>query len=220
MAEGEWSWRETAPKWRHRQYGSFGEFDPFPAYGHDVKVIEETAELVAERCPPLWDVELFVANREEIGRSNGYSNCHEGGHYEGEDWVKDPRVGLIMLSGKRVPPHPAVSRYLTAHEYGHHVEWMLEHVRGSKHVHEGKVVAEYAKYRGLPDESLHHGSGGRWHDSATEVFACDFRIVACGIEAEYWPHPGVPHPRDLSLSADLWSWWAQSMTDLAAEPKR
>lgn len=212
MTDGVWSFGQDRPQWRHSRHGGSGSFDPFPAYPHDVAVIEETAKAAASICPPLWDVELFVANREEIGRSNGFSNVHAGGHYEGDEWVKDPPLGLIMLSGKRIPPHPALSRYLVAHEYGHNVEWMLEHLAGTKHLHTDTVVTEYAKLRGLPTP-IHHGNGGRWHDSATEVFACDFRILVCDIETEFWPHLGVPRPEH--VEADLPNWWADALGRLA-----
>lgn len=39
-----------------------------------------------------------------------------------------------------------------------------------------------------------------------ELFANDFRIVVCGIEQEYWPHPGFTHPLKL---AKVRKWWAK-----------
>lgn len=215
--EGVWSFRDSTVMWRHGRYGSAGTFDPFPAYRHDVQVVRHTAEQVAQMVPPLWDVELFVADREEVGRSNGYSNVHQEGHSDDAGrWVRDSPTGLIVLSGKRIPPHPAVTRYLVAHEYGHNVEWMINHVRGGDKALQSDVTVEaYAKLRGLP-VPIHAGSGGRWHDSAAEVFACDFRILVCQVEPEFWPHPGVPHPRDLP---DLWPWWKRALDDLhAARP--
>jgi hypothetical protein len=209
--EANWSFSNSKPTWRHRRFGSVGTFDPFPAYPHDMGVVTEAATYVQGKCSPRWDVELFVADREEEGRSNGYSNVHQDGHYDdGDQWVKEPPIGLIMLSGKRVPPHPAVTRYLVAHEYGHNVEWMLNDLRG--HAVQGSdVVTEYAQMRGMPTP-IHHGSGGTWHDAAPEVFACDFRILVCGIEADYWPHPGVQHPSGLP---DLAEWWEQAIADLS-----
>ena len=62
------------------------------------------------RVPGGISEALYIANREEVARSNGHSNIIEGGHYEGDEWVIDPRRGLIMLSGKRVPPHPAMTK--------------------------------------------------------------------------------------------------------------
>lgn len=213
MSEATWSFRDSVPTWRSGQFGSSGTFDPFPAYPHNLEPVEETARLVAERVPPVWDVNLYVADREEVGRSNGFSNVADGDRYEGNKWVRGLPTGLIVLSGKRVQPHPAVSRYLVAHEYGHHVEWMLNVVRGYG-LHSDSVVADYAKYRGLPEDSVHHGSGGRWHDSVTEIFACDFRVIVCDVEAGYWPHPGIPPSRDHSLPRDLAGWWAEAIEEL------
>lgn len=211
MAEATWHFRDSQPTWRHHMHGSVATFDPFPGYAHDLDVVQESAELVQGRCPPLWDVDLYVADREEVGRSNGFSNVHEGGRYVDGEWSKGPPNGLIVLSGKRVPPHPALTRYLVAHEYGHNVEWMLEHLHGSKGLHSGAVVAEYAKVRGLP-APVHHGSGGRWHDSATEILACDFRVIVCEVETGFWPHPGVARPEEVPALAE---WWAQALDEMA-----
>lgn len=210
MCDAEWDFRDSAPKWRWRGYGNMATFDPFPAYPHDRAAVEEAAKYVQDACPPRWNVEVFIADREEVGRSNGFSYLREDGHYEGDQWVKDAPVGLIMLSGKRVPPHPAVTRYLVAHEYGHNVEWMLNKARGAKHSNDQTLATEYAAMRGLP-QPIHHGSGGRWHDSAQEVFACDFRILVCGVEADYWPHGDIPHPAEVDGLRD---WWTDALIKL------
>lgn len=216
MTEAEWSFRTQEPRWQHRPpYGSGGVFDPFPGYRHQLKTVEDTARWCESLVPPLWDVELYVADREEQGRSNGYSNLVQPSHYEGDEWVKDNPIGLILLSGKRVPPHPAVTRYLVAHEYGHNVEWMLNQLRGAKNPQGDELIEAYAKVRELPDEALHHGSGGRWHDSATEIFACDFRVLVCRAEAEYWPHPGVPEPGAVPGLAE---WWKDATEQLRSAP--
>lgn len=205
MTDATWSFREQMPQWQWRDYRGMGTFDPFPAYPHDLADVEAAAKHVEQCWAPTWNVEIHIADREEQGRSNGYSYIHEGGHYEGDEWVKDEPVGLIVLSGKRVPPHPAVTRYLVAHEYGHNVEWMLVKARGGKTAHDGTLIREYATLRGLPDSALYDGSGGRWHDSATEIFACDFRILICDVEPDYWPHPGIPRPEDVDGLADWWN---------------
>ncbi len=212
MAEGTWSFTSNFPRWRHSAYGSIAEFDPFPAYPHDLGLVAAAARHVQQRFAPRWDVKVFVADREEIGRSNGFSGINEGGRWDADDkWVKGDPTGVIVLSGKRIPPHPAMAAYLVAHEYGHNVEWMLEHVHsGGQSVHGQQVVTEYAVYRGLPTP-VHDGSGGRWHDSAVEVLACDFRVVVCEVDPDYWPHPGVPHPRDLPRRCDLRGWWNERL---------
>lgn len=214
MVDAEWSFNTNAPKWRWRRNAGMGTFDPFPAYPHDPDDVARAVDHVLQSWAPAWDVELHIADREEVARSNGFSYIDEGGHYQGDQWVKDPPTGLIVLSGKRVPPHPAVTRYLVAHEYGHHVEWMLVKAGGAKRVHDDTLLRDYAHLRGLPEASNHPGSGGRWHDSATEIFACDFRIVVCDVEPDYWPHPGIPHPDTIPAVAD---WWAHAHA-AATEP--
>jgi hypothetical protein len=204
MRDGNWSFRDTPSvvTYSPKNYGA-GTFDPFPAYSHRPEHVAAAADAVMAAFPPLWDVDLYSMNREEIGRSNGYSNLRDSGHWEDDEYVKDPITGVIVLSGKRIPPHPAVTLYLVAHEYGHNVEFMLNAARGSSPSSDD-LITEYAEFRGLPPESVHHGSGGRWHDSAAEIFACDFRILVCRTEAGYWPHPGVKRPEFVE---GLREWW-------------
>lgn len=209
--DGQWLFREaeSRPVWRTEVFGQLATFDPFPAYPHDVADVQRAVDRVTGRVAPLWDVTLLVADREEIGRSNGFSNSRQHGHYEGDTWVQDPPVGVIVLSGKRIPPHPALTAYLVAHEYGHQIELMVAHARGAA-LHSDTILTDYAQARGLPVPA-HHGEGGRWHDSAGEIFACDFRIMICGVEVGYWPHPGIPRPEDVT---GLGSWWAAALADL------
>ncbi len=49
-----------------------------------------------------------------------------------------------------------------------------------------------------------HARGGRWHEAVQEVFACDFRGLDAGDEADYWPHRGIPRPEEVSGLADWW----------------
>lgn len=217
---GSWSFRDSALTWTHRAAGST--FDPFPGYPHDLKEARAVADYAADLCPPLYDVEIYLPNREETGRTNGYSSNVYVREYaaDGECVSKTP-LGLIVLSGKRIPPHPAMTRYLVAHEYGHHVCWMLGSVRGASHLQDDSYLPQYAQLRGLDVEQVRHdGAGGTWHDSISEIFACDFRILVLGIESEYWPHPGIAHPHDVgALAGDLRTWWAEALAELrAADP--
>lgn len=208
-----WEWATGQPRWRHRQ-ASVVDLDPCPAYPHDIDLVRTTITAVARLVPPIWNIEVFVADREEVGRSNGHSNVTSDGGYHrtGGDgvktWVKGPNVGLIFLSGKRVPPHPAMTRYLVGHEYGHHVQWMLSERLGYHHVHDDQMLLDYAALRGLPGNPL-HGYPGGWHHAVAEVFACDFRTIVTGIEDGYWPHPGVDRPDDTVVA-----WWTASLAAL------
>jgi hypothetical protein len=215
MRDGHWSFGTSQLTWGPPApaHGSSA-FDPLPAYPHDLAAVTAAAQRAQDMMPPLWDVDVYVADREGTDRCNGYSRLEEHGHYEGDDWVKDPLRGTIVLAGKRVQPHPAMSRYLVAHEYGHNVAYMLNSLRGGKYASAcDGLYADYAKARGLDPGTLHHGDGGRWHDSAAEIFACDFRILVLGAEAEFWPHPGISRPEE---TRGLAGWWDDACSRLSA----
>lgn len=212
---GSWSFQDSSLSWKHPVIGINSRFDPFPAHAHDAAIAGETADKVAEWCPPLYDIEIYLPNREESGRTNGYStNCVPQRYVDG-DWVTDAPVGLIVMSGKRIPPHPAMTRYLVGHEYGHHICWMLGRLHGAKHFQDSSWLTEYAKLRGLPDTLPMHGSGGTWARAVEEIFACDFRIMILTIEPEYWPHPGIPHPHKVD---GLVRWWNATFAELRDVP--
>lgn len=218
-AVGVWSFHDSSLAWHHPHLSRAGTFDPFPAYAHDVEQARKTVAGVMDWCPPLYDIEIHLPNREEVGRTNGYStNCYPHRYIDGER-ITEPPVGLIVMSGKRIPPHPAMTRYLVGHEYGHHACWMIGKLRGAKHLQDDSWLADYAKLRGLPEDLPRNGSGGNWHKAIEEIFACDFRIMALGIETEYWPHPGIPHPTLSALWTDRSTWWVSTIDELrAADP--
>jgi hypothetical protein len=210
LAEARWSFRgDRGPEWIHPHgFPLTGPWDPFPAYPHDYAVAAAAAVAAATVVPPLYDITLYLADREGEARTNGWSHLDKDHRSDDGSWL-----GVIMMSGKRIPPHPAVTRHLVAHEYGHHVEWALNLARGAASPYDTQVTTEYAAARGLPGSSLHHGEGGTWHDSVHEIFACDFRILACRVEPEYWPHPGVPRPEQVD---GLRRWWAGALAEIRA----
>jgi len=218
MSSSRWEFRDTGPTWQHPVYGGGrAKWDPFPCYRHEMDAAIAAAEHVARVCPPPWPVTIYLADLEETSRTNAYSYLHETGHYEDGTWVDDEPSGLIMLAGKRIPPHPAVTAYLIGHEYGHQAEWMINFAAGRERLHSPLAARDYIKVRGLPDEADHHGSGGAWHDSVHEILACDFRILACGLEPGYWPHPGVPRPEDIP---GLPAWWEETLAAIEAAGTR
>jgi hypothetical protein len=212
MTSAHWDFRGGEPSWSPpRQNGRLAVFDCFPGYRHDGAVAVRTLAVAAATWPPAWDITAYLADREETSRTNGFSHLHSSGHYEGDDWVTDDPAGTILLSGKRVPPHPAMTAYLVGHEYGHHVEWMINQANGAKVPQSHDLAAEYLNIRHLGAASDHHGSGGNWHSSVHEILACDFRVLVLGVEARYWPHPGIPEPHEVP---GLREWW-EAATDKA-----
>jgi hypothetical protein len=207
LTECRWDFRR-GPEWIHPHGFPMGAtWDPFPAYAHQYAEAAATAHEVVDACPPLYDITILLADREDEGRTNGWSHLDK--HHGTADGAYQ---GVIMLAGKRIPPHPAMTRHLVGHEYGHHLEWMLNLARGAKTPYDQQVTDDYARARHLPATSAHHGDGGTWHDSVHEVMACDFRIH-CGIEPEYWPHPGVSRPEHI---AGLARWWADALDEIRA----
>jgi hypothetical protein len=210
----QWSFSDGAPIWcpsSGRFHWGREVLDPFPAYPHEIGTAEEAVEevrgaLAATGWTPPWTVDVFLLDREAVSRSNGWSSiAHADYDSEAGKWLS--RRGFIAMSGKRTPPHPAVTRYLVGHEYGHNVEDMLTHQLGLEEEHPDELIRRYAKVREWR-WSVHRGSGGRWHSAISEVFACDFRIQVCGIDPDFWPHPGVQHPYELE---QVQWWWKEHL---------
>jgi hypothetical protein len=178
--------------------------DPFPCYSHDVNLVREYAAKVGELWHLPFDLSYWILPFEEPGRTNGWftPDCDHN-----EDNTKT-WFGNITLAGKRIPPHPAMTRYLTIHEAGHAVEEAIAMSRNLR-VGEDAIQGEYAEIRGLSPEKEY--GGGRWHNSTCEVLANDFRILVTGVETEFWPHPGIPRPEECGPIQD---WWHSEMVKM------
>lgn len=169
--------------------------DPFPAYAHDKELVEFWAAKVFNSLPIKVPPTIYLLSHEARSRTNGWAQRW---------WNNDP---TIVMSAKRVPIHPAMTRYLVAHEYGHHVDYALGDIRGYDENSDGMRL-EYQAIRG---GELDY-SGGIWHKNVGELFANDFRILVAGVEAEFWPHPGFPHP--LEAPPRLRKWWDKTIEQM------
>ncbi len=172
--------------------------DPFPCYPHDAATVRQLAERVERIFPIGRDVNIYVPEFEAAERTNGC--CAVGYIWNGQDKPRGWNASIV-LSGKRIPIHPAMTRYLVAHEYGHAAERWIEELHGME---DGAMRAEYTKLRGAGTAKEY---GGRtWHASIGEVFANDFRILLCETEEEFWPHPDFPRPE---TQPHVRKWWEQ-----------
>lgn len=170
--------------------------DPFPCYAHSAGLVRAELGRAASLFPLPFAVHVYVSHFETEGRTNAHAS--PGYDYQAEMVNGEYPIGTgtIVLSGKRIPLHPAMTRYLVSHEYGHLVEYYLKR--------KGLLdLDEYSRLRGIPAEQPAYG-GRTWHLTRGEIFANDFRIVVCSREPEFWPHE-VPHPTDLR---QLVEWWA------------
>lgn len=178
--------------------------DPYPAYAHDLELVETMVSLCEKRFP-LKDAAagLWCLSHDFIDRVNGvtfedYIYKREDGTdweeeypcYCGCDKPKKFNAGqaiTIVLAGKRIPIHPAMTRYLVTHEYGHAVfDYITRHM-GCDYGEQSKLQEDYMKLRGLEKYTLKY-SGGKWHSAPGEIIANDFRVLFTKQEIEFWPH--------------------------------
>jgi hypothetical protein len=179
--------------------------DPFPCYSPDrelvVKMVEKVEKAFPIRFPTIYGLLPF----EVESRTNGTAYQNHQYNSENESLkIGDayPFEGVIVLSGKRIPIHPAMMRYLVAHEYGHVVDYWIQYKRGLGS--DTTTDTEYAKMRGI-DTNLKYYGGRTWHNAVGEVIANDFRIIVCGVESEFWPHECCVHPDKSPEAQKFWS---------------
>lgn len=173
--------------------------DPFPCYSHDIELVAKEVEYVEERLKLPFLPDYFILAHESCGRTNGWA---DGNHVyldekdpEG-NWKTEPRP-FIVLAGKRIPLHPAMTRYLVAHEIGHTTHSNLAHKMGLKYDAFAKMYAE--DVRKIPYEQAYGGL--KWHLNTGEIIANDVRVGLLEREVEFWPHE-VGRP-----NTEVVQWW-------------
>jgi hypothetical protein len=208
-----WGFTDTMPSFsvKSGRYGRREKVDPFPCYPHDLTLVQSEAERTASLFPVPFPVHVYVSAFEMEGRTNAhayteYDYDYDADKVDGEYAVRSGS-GTIVISGKRIPIMPSMTRYLVSHEYGHLVEEALKKAKRLE-------IEEYAKMRGCEPRGAAFYGGRTWHKSFGEIFANDFRIIVCDREPEFWPHP-VVHPLK---ARKVINWWrkqqAQPLTKL------
>jgi hypothetical protein len=195
-----WSFDHEGPHYSLSFDGSWArneKVDPAPCYTHDVEAVRAELAHLQRVAPVPVPLGIFVLSHEMLGRTNAW--CLADRVYTKPGSGESYPIGIIAMSGKRIPIHPAMTRYLVAHEYGHFVENWLTRVRDLK---DGQLRTQYLE-QVRPDASRNYGCS-KWHQNVGEIFANDFRILIAKREPEFWPHPGVARPED-NLAAI--GWW-------------
>jgi hypothetical protein len=202
-ADLQWPFDGAGPHWMTRPrhaYPRSQKVDPFPCYPHDRHEVRSWALRTEERfpipTPPTW----YVTEHECTGRTNGYADS-DGYTVDKGDKYEQRIEPFIVLVGKRIPLHPAMTRYLIGHEYGHVVHYHLERKFRDEENH--VFERAYAEMRGI--EFFEGYGGGRWHLNTGEIIANDFRILVADIAPDFWPH-AVAHPLKCPRVKD---WWRQ-----------
>lgn len=160
--------------------------DPFPGYAHNSSLVRYWADQIQNKLPLRSQITIYNAHYELLERCNGFA----------QDFGSS---GSIVLSGKRQPINPAITRYLLPHEYGHHVQYALDRVD------EDQTLENYIKLRPKAHTEYH---ARKWHSNIGELFANDCRILALRHETDYWPHPGFKHPFNCP---DIIGYWEETV---------
>ena len=196
--------------------------DPYPAYPHDLELVERTLG----HCMDVFPLKaakfgLWVLSHDLIDRINGLTyEDYEYYREDGSDWEDMiPRYDgsgemrkfygqaiSIAMAAKRVPIHPAMTRYLVSHEYGHAAFYAVARAMGYKDSERDKLEAKYMELRGIEDYAKKY-RGGDWHRNPGEIIANDFRILFTKQEMEFWPHDCCPLP---AWSQPEGKWWREA----------
>lgn len=174
--------------------------DTYPGFAHDIDLVCEEVLKLPFDIPTTF----FLTPHEVEGRTNGYATYSHGDN--------DSHHHYVVLSGKRIPIMPSMTRYLVAHEYGHVFEnWLTHDLFPPKPEIEFRTA--YARLRGV--EHVESQSEQRtWPRRTCEYIANDFRLLMTDAEHEFWPHP-APRPEKV-LNKGFHNFWNQ-FKDKAAD---
>jgi hypothetical protein len=199
-ADLNWSFDDKPPtyylKTPNAEWGHRVEVDPHPCHAHSEKLVKELAAKVPDIIQIEYHATAFLLSHECVGRSNGQAS--ENRVYK--KLKPNPLDFVIVLHGKRIPLHPAMTRYLFFHEAAHCIDYYICNKLGLK---DSGLDEDYAKFRDIP-YSTKYGSM-YWPTATGEIIANDIRVALFNAELEFWPHP-VAHPNEFGIEKirDFW----------------
>lgn len=170
--------------------------DPAPCYHHSVDLVTQEFEHLRKVAPIPNPMGVFILSHEVVSRTNAH---FEDSYIYSSDNVSKP-VGIIVISGKRIPIHHAMTKYLVSHEYGHAInaEW-VRRITLKDAEFDKWYISEFR-----PEANTSYGCG-KWHNNVGELIANDFRILLAQRELDFWPHEGHPRPETISKLVDFWN---------------
>jgi hypothetical protein len=197
--------QDSAPQFSYGagKYPRTIKVDPYPAYSHSLPLVESLVAQCEEAFPlPQASTGMWLLPLDFIDRLNGIS-FEDQIYYRGDGTEWEDKIACycgcgemlkfggqaltIALAGKRIPIHPAMTRYLVPHEYGHAVFHYVARKLGYKEHEHAKLQEKYMALRGIGTYAKKY-SGGKWHSSPGEIIANDFRVLFTKQEIEFWPH--------------------------------
>lgn len=197
-----WNWESNPVYYLDKMgegfYNRAVSIDPFPCYTHDIDIVKEESL----KCDVAWPLGMpciiSILDRESPARTNGHCDIeHQYQNGKNVGWG-----AAIVLWGKRTPPHPAMTRYLVNHEYGHAVAHAI-----AVQYYDDSIETLYKEYRKLRltlEEAPKYYGGRTWHLSTNELFANDFRILVMKSEVEFWPHNQISRPEVTPKIIEFW----------------
>lgn len=170
--------------------------NPFPCYSHDEKLVSRSAKQYEKYVNLKFKPKYFILPFDGKGQTNGSACSNEQWSDDNDGRILEP---YIILYGKRICLHPAMTRYLVSHELGHVVHYNLETIL--KQHKNDEFEKEYAKIRGI-DINLKYGALN-WHNNIGEIIANDIRILLFDAELEFWQH-NVEFPTHNKKLIEFW----------------
>lgn len=162
--------------------------DPFPCTSHNMEIIKKEVEVVERHFPIGSLLQWIIIPHEFISRSNAYASYEE--IWRDERKEKNKLDAWIVFCGKRTNIHPAMTKFLVSHEYGHQVDYWITHCMMEEEKSNDRDIfrKKWAEVRGIEWSNDEGYGAGRYHNSITEMIADEFRVVVMDRDTDFWQH--------------------------------